>query len=74
MALDFNRTMVVASFFAAVGSFLIDLGNAMNAVSAYIQALSAPDRGTVTVACLAVIMVAAAGLALIRLMRNGQGN
>ena len=74
MARNFDRTLLISSVLAAIGSFLIDLGNATNEVSTYIalklQAMSIADRDFAVTALVVVIISAAVGLVVIQLLRD----
>lgn len=78
MARDFNRTLLISSVLAGIGSFLIDLGNATNEAFAFIavklQELSVADRNLAVTALIVVIISAAVGLVIIQLVRDWRGN
>ncbi len=76
MARSFYRTLVISSFFAAIGSFLIDLGNETHRIATLVTAafeeLFAMDRGLAIYLCLMVIVFSAIGIAVIQLIRGGR--
>lgn len=71
------RSLLLSSLFAAVGSFLIDVGSAVSAhalwVAIWLQRLLEADRALVVTTLLEVIALAAAGLVLIRVFSWRQG-
>lgn len=74
MARSFYRAMLISSFMAASGSFLIDLGTALTQIAAFLgielHAVTTPDRTFAVLACVMVIAVSAMGLIIIRLIRG----
>jgi len=72
------RTLVVTSLFAAVGSFVIDLGDVFSHHMLWLmmklQHMGEGDREVAVSSCRTVIAYASAGLVLVRFMRwwNGE--
>ena len=71
------RTLLISSLFAAVGSFLIDIGSAFSgevvSIIAWLQRLLEVDRMFVVMALLEVIALAAAGLVAVRVLSWWRG-
>jgi hypothetical protein len=77
MSRNLDRTLVVSSILAAIGSFLIDLGEVTNKVAPFVawklRMISAADKDFVVTALVAIIVSAAVGLAVIKLARTRRG-
>lgn len=76
MSRNFNRTMLISSFIAACGSFLIDLGTAFTQVAVFfgieLHALHTMDRAFAILACVMVIAFPAGGLIVLQVLRGFQ--
>jgi hypothetical protein len=71
------RTLLISSLFAAVGSFLIDVGSAFSSevisIVTWLQHLLEADKTFVVMALLEVIAFAAAGLVALRVLSWWRG-
>jgi hypothetical protein len=70
--------MLISSFVAACGSFLLDLGTALAQFAGFLgielYTLPAPDRAFAILACVSVIAFSAGGLVVIQILRNNRQN